>query len=521
MSQFALPEGIASSAGVVDRDGVRLSYAVSGAGGDGVPTILLLPTWSIIPSRFWKAQVPYLSRHYRVVTFDGRGNGDSGRPEGAAAYTNAEYAADALAVLDATGTDRAVVVGLSCAGAWGVHLAADHPERVSGLLALGPACGFDLPSPRRDAYWWGDRIEVTRGWAKYNKYYWLEGDYDDFVRFFFSELFTEPHSTKQIEDCVAWAHEIAPSTLADTTAGRLGVDGAVCERIEPFCERVQCPVLVIHGIDDHIRPHSYGERLAELTGGELLLVEGAGHGIMSRDPVLFNEELRRFVDRIHPPTVPPRTRSRVRAPSRPRRALYLSSPIGLGHARRDVAIAAELRRLHPDLQVDWLAQHPVTRVLADAGETLHPASRWLVNESSHIESECGEHDLNAFQAIRRMDSILVNNFGVFRDVLDEEPYDLVVADEAWDVDYFLHENPQVKRAPLAWMTDFVGWLPMPEGGSAEAALTADYNAEMLEQRARFRAVRARSVFVGNESDVVDASFGPGLPLIRDWTSENF
>jgi len=166
MSQFALPEGIASSAGVVDRDGVRLSYAVSGS---GPVTILLLPTWSIIPSRFWKAQVPYLSRHYRVVTFDGRGSGDSFRPEGAAAYTNAEYAADALAVLDATGTETAVVVGLSCAGAWGVHLAADHPERVSGLLALGPACGFDLPSPHRDAYWWGDHVDTTRGWAKYNK----------------------------------------------------------------------------------------------------------------------------------------------------------------------------------------------------------------------------------------------------------------------------------------------------------------------------------------------------------------
>jgi predicted glycosyltransferase len=44
---------------------------------------------------------------------------------------------------------------------------------------------------------------------------------------------------------------------------------------------------------------------------------------------------------------------------------------------------------------------------------------------------------------------------------------------------------------------------------------------MIEQRARFRAVRDRSVFVGNESDIVDASFGPGLPRIRDWTSENF
>src|SRR6476469_9166920 len=117
MSQFALPDGIASTTGAVARDGVRLSYAVSGG---GPITILLLPTWSIIPSRFWKAQVPYLSRHYRVATFDGRGSGDSGRPEGAAAYTNAEYAADALAVLDATGTDRTVIVGLSCAGAWGV-----------------------------------------------------------------------------------------------------------------------------------------------------------------------------------------------------------------------------------------------------------------------------------------------------------------------------------------------------------------------------------------------------------------
>ena len=43
----------------------------------------------------------------------------------------------------------------------------------------------------------------------------------------------------------------------------------------------------------------------QLTGGELLEVTGAGHGIMSRDPVLFNEELRQFVDRVHPPTVPP------------------------------------------------------------------------------------------------------------------------------------------------------------------------------------------------------------------------
>ena len=103
---------------------------------------------------------------------------------------------------------------------------------------------------------------------------------------------------------------------------------------------------------------------------------------------------------------------------RPTRALYLSSPIGLGHARRDLAIAQELRRVHPDLQIDWLAQHPVTRVLEDAGERVHPASAWLASESAHIEYESGEHDLHAFQAIRRMDEILVNNFMVFHDVVE-------------------------------------------------------------------------------------------------------
>ena len=214
-------------------------------------------------------------------------------------------------------------------------------------------------------------------------------------------------------------------------------------------------------------------------------------------------------------------RTWTRAASRPRRALYLSSPIGLGHARRDLSIAQRLKVLHPDLEVDWLTQHPVTRVLEEAGERVHPASAWLASESSHIEAESGEHDLHVFQAIRDMDEILVNNFMVFHDVVEETPYDVVIGDEAWDVDYFLHENPELKKFSFAWLTDFVGWLPMPDLGEREALLTADYNAEMLEQRARHRGIRDRQVFVGNPEDVVDETFGPGLPNIREWTVANY
>ena len=88
--------------GAASRDGVSLHFDVY---GDAATTVLLLPTWSIVTSRFWKAQVAFLARHYRVVTFDGRGSGRSSRPRGAAAYADHEFAADALAVLDATQTD--------------------------------------------------------------------------------------------------------------------------------------------------------------------------------------------------------------------------------------------------------------------------------------------------------------------------------------------------------------------------------------------------------------------------------
>jgi predicted glycosyltransferase len=211
----------------------------------------------------------------------------------------------------------------------------------------------------------------------------------------------------------------------------------------------------------------------------------------------------------------------TRAMSRPRRALYISSPIGLGHAQRDVAIAAELRKLHPELEIDWLAQHPVTSVLEAHGEKIHPASAWLASESAHITSESAGHELNAFQAIRRMDEILVANFMVFHDVVEQGEYDLVIGDEAWDVDYYLHENPELKRTAFAWMTDFVGWLPMPDGGEREAFLTADYNAEMIEHIARFPRLRDRAIFVGDPDDIVPDDFGPGLPAIRDWTERHF
>jgi len=491
------------SSGYLKRGGVRLYYEVYGS---GEPAIFLLPTWSIVHSRQWKMQIPYLARHCRVITFDGRGNGRSDRPE--TGYGEAEFAADALAVMDATGTGRAVIVSLSVGAQRALILAGEHPERVTGAVFICPA--VPLASPLDGRYPWDQVLETDEGWAKDNRHYWLR-DYRGFLDFFFSQMFNEPHSTKPIDDCIGWGLETTAETLVATEIGA----GLSEEAARELCGRVHCPVLVIQGTADEITGPGRGIALAEAAGGQLVLLEGAGHGPHVRDPVRVNLLLRDFAA----PAAPPRRWVRGRA--RRQRALYISSPIGLGHAQRDVAIADELRKLHPGLEIDWLAQHPVTNVLAARGERVHPASAHLASEAGHIDHESAEHDLHAFRAIRRMDEILLANFMVFHDLAREEDYDLWIGDESWELDYYLHENPERKRAAYAWFTDFVGWLPMADGGPREAFLTADYNAEMIGHIARFPRVRDRAIFVGDPGDIVPDAFGPGLPLIRDWTEQHY
>lgn len=483
--------------GSVERDGIRCTYEVF---GHGEPTLLLMPTWCVVHSRIWKMQVPYLARHYRVITWDGPGNGSADRPASPEAYTPEAHVALALDVLDATGTDRAILAASSGGTNRTLRFAIDHPERTEGLVFVGPNSAF-----------------VYRGESAIGDAF-ATGDLDHFVEVFMAHAFNEPHSTKAVEDGIGWGRETTMEVLA---AAWMGDTIADVEGFRVECGGIDCPVLVVQGTEDLLTPEAHGRAMAEAIGdnASLVLVEGGGHRNDVRDPVRFSLLVREFVERVHPAPVP--ERRWTRATSRPRRALFLSSPIGLGHAQRDVAIARELKALQPDLQIDWLAQDPVTRVLASEGERVHPASQWLVNESAHMAGESSEHDLHCFQAWRRMDEILVANFMVLHDLLDAEHYDLVIGDEAWETDFFLHENPELKRSSFAWLTDFVGWLPMPEGGAAEAQLTADYNLEMIEQIDRYRRVRDRSIFVGDPEDIVPDRFGPDLPTIRSWTEEHF
>ena len=467
-------------------------------------------------------QIPYLARHFRVLTMDGLGNGRSDRCRDPRRYSAPEFALDCLEVMDATGTDRAVMTCLSRGATYLLALGQMAPERVAGAAFIGPLFPYTLSHYslllRDDPVARAVQPHIPLPLVGTGEPAQVGGPVPGLRRVVHLEVLLRAALHKGIEDGIGWGLETDHDTLGATMRGP---DAATPRReLRKLAEGLDCPVLVLSGDRDKITPHRDARALARFAGGELEVVPGAGHFPHARKPVQVNLALRDFAEDSLGRERTPRDPTVYRPDGRPR-ALYISSPIGLGHAQRDVAIARELRRLEPDLQVDWLAQDPVTRVLEGEGESIHPASAHLANESRHIESESAEHDLHCFQALRRMDEILAANFMLFHDVVRDERYDLWIGDEAWELDYYLHENPREKRVPFAWLTDFVGFLPMEDGGEHESFLTADYNADMVDHIADHPEVRDTALFVGNPDDIVPERLGPQLPMIRDWTEKHF
>jgi len=202
--------------GFVERDGVNLYYEVY---GDGPDTMLFIPPWSIVHSRIYKAQLPYLSERFRCVAYDGRGNGKSDRPPDVAAYSLDEYVADALAVMDATEAGQAILVGLSFGGFLACVLAAHYPKRVRAAVLAGTVASVGANYPYLNPKPFLAKHENWEGWNKYNREHWL-ADYPDFADHFVRNIFSEPHSTKHIEDGMAWANETTGPVLIKTVEAR-------------------------------------------------------------------------------------------------------------------------------------------------------------------------------------------------------------------------------------------------------------------------------------------------------------
>ncbi len=276
--------------GCLRLSGFEIRYEVFGS--EAARPVLLLSPWQIVHSRIWKMQVPFLARHFRVITFDLPGNGGAERTLDPAAYHFDRIVDQAAGLLDHLQVATAGVVGLSRSCAFSLLLAARYPERARRLVLIGgalSATGWSLPE---DPTFW-KRRDGYAGWEKYNAHYW-RAHYADWLSFFFSQVFSEPHSTKGIDDACAWGAETTPEILIQT------VDRSIypAQSTPSLLERVHCPVLLIHGEDDRICPIANSQSLAAARPDwEFVTLSGAGHLPNVREPVRVNLLIKDFLDR--------------------------------------------------------------------------------------------------------------------------------------------------------------------------------------------------------------------------------
>lgn len=284
----------ANQEGFAERDGVRIHYQVF---GEGERAVLLLPTWSIVHSDFWRNQVTYLAERYKVVAFDGRGNGGSDRPADASAYAERAFADDALAVLNEIGVRQAAIVSVSQGACWGLVLAAEHPDRIPAAVFIAADLPFGPGHPEQERAFevFGEELQEYRGWFKWNRHYWKQ-DWPGFLEFFFANCFTEPDSQLEIEHFIGMGMETDPDTIIATIEAP-----ALSEaEAEQLASSLVAPTLVIHGDHDAIAPHRRGATLAKLAGAQLITLSGSGHEPECRIPDQVNPILDEFLDRHWP-----------------------------------------------------------------------------------------------------------------------------------------------------------------------------------------------------------------------------
>jgi predicted glycosyltransferase len=202
------------------------------------------------------------------------------------------------------------------------------------------------------------------------------------------------------------------------------------------------------------------------------------------------------------------------------RILWISSPIGLGHVKRDLAVAAEIRKKIPSVSIHWLSVNPVRSVLEGIGEQIHPLSNALLDESGHFESHGKAYSLNATEAYWEMDKLLNNNFMVFYDAVRENQYDLVIGDESWEVAEYLHYNPSLKTAPFVFITDFIGASNVSDDETKQAHVY-NVNGTWVEMREVSPEATDLSIFVGEYDDIPEITLGEGLPDRRKWAKDYF
>jgi pimeloyl-ACP methyl ester carboxylesterase/UDP:flavonoid glycosyltransferase YjiC (YdhE family) len=478
-----------------ENSGVKIWYDIH---GQGEPTLVMVHGFQIAHSEFFKrTYAPFLSRHLQVVTLDLRGNGRSDRPS--EDYDLETYVEDVHAVVEAAGLSGFALLGESLGVPIAIQYNATHPGLVSHLISVGGLAQF----VRSDDYPHGAPKEALEGALRH----WKKQP-DAALKGFLEIACSEAYSLRDKELCWEWAHETSAEILA------MGWEAVIPVDVRRHLPKTDIPALIVHAEEDKVVFPAAAEYLhRNIPGSQLIVIPESGHNFIRTWPQVSRHILTFLKPEIG--------EDLARKPgSENPRILWISCPVGLGHATRDLAIVNEMRKHIPDLTVEWLAVDPARSFLEAKGEQTHAMSDALWDECREFECHAEGHTLDATESVWEMDKLLNHNFMVFTDAVRNDTYDLVVADDSFEVPQYLHYNPSLKTAPFVFITDFAGASNVSENQTKQAHVH-DFNGIWVEMRQIHPEASDLSLFIGELEDVPDTSFGEGLPNRRQWTNEHF
>lgn len=198
-----------------------------------------------------------------------------------------------------------------------------------------------------------------------------------------------------------------------------------------------------------------------------------------------------------------------------KKVLFISGSLGLGHVTRDLAIARELRRHDPELEISWLAAPPAAQLIEAGGERLLPQAGWFGNLSLDAESLSKAFRLDLVQYSSRARGAWHANVAVFQEVVRRDSYDLVIGDETYEISIALKRRPALKRFPFVMIYDFVGLDAMSRSPFER------FGVYLWNRMWARPGVADLSLFVGEIEDVPDRPFGFRLPNRRQWARAHY
>lgn len=252
--------------GIVESaDGVTIAYEVS---GEGDPTLVLIHGWSC-DARYWRAQVPHLSRNHRVVAIDLAGHGHSGL--GREAYSMHAFGQDVNAVLDELQVKQAILIGHSMGGPVSVAAATAEPGRVVGIIGVDT---FQMVGQAMSEAEAGSWVEPLRA------------DFPRGARAFVAGMFSDA-TDSHLRDWVIADMASAPPAVAISAMEHMLADMISGQAREAFAD-LAVPIVAINA---DIWPTDIEGNRRLQSDFQAVIIEDTDHFLHMAEPEAFNRVL--------------------------------------------------------------------------------------------------------------------------------------------------------------------------------------------------------------------------------------